>query len=271
MKPEQAILTALDQSILQSSATFFPALEEAECPLIAAQLHLYADRKRWAVVIERLGYHLRQENFLGQLSYFGNSLQGLYLHNGEPSNQHYFFPVDLGEMRRIEQGGWMNPEIGVARIRDQKVPLTHEATTYHERGISPLPQDNQVNPLAQGRLWWEQSFGPLLMATEAEKRNFLPPDLPSLTLVDAFHLQPYRRLQRRSLTQQDMDQQWTQFMQQIEADPSASVAPAPTAFEGTPPSQTELWPMVAQVLAHRQPELYRPTLPANNHWRAWER
>ncbi|MEM9985852.1 MAG: hypothetical protein AAF804_12250 [Bacteroidota bacterium] len=270
MSQEAKILTALDQSVLQSSATFFPTLAEPGFGLIKACIHLYAEPKRWAVVIERLGYHERFENFQVQLSYFGDCLQGQYLHNGEPSNTAYFFPVDLANLRQIERGGNLRPEAKILEIRGQKIPLTTAAEPYLQEKILPSPTSaDPPSLLAQGRLWQAQGFGPLFAAKEQELRTHLPSDLPYLCLIDQYHHRDYRRLGRRTITEADMDRHWQRMMERVESGDStpADKKIASPAYDGTAPSTCETWQQIAKVLTFRDAALYQPTEAPNNHWR----
>ena len=270
MPKETKILKALDQSILQSSATFFPTLIEPGFGLIKATIHLYADSKRWAVVIERLGYHERFENFQVQLSYFGNCLQDQYLHNGEPSNTAYFFPVELAELREIERAGSLRPEAKILEIRGQKIPLTTASDPYLQEEILPSPSLAQTpSLLAQGRLWRAQGFGPLFAANEQELRTHLPSDLPYLCPIEQYHHQDYRRISRRTLTEADMDRHWQQMMNRMEtqSEPQVQTEEESPNFDGVAPSACETWQHIAKVLAHRDPVLYQPKEIPNNHWR----
>lgn len=266
----QAILEDLDESIFRSSATFFPAMHEPDCPLIGAKIRLFADKNRWAIVFERFGYQLRQRNYLGQLTFFGNCLKGLYLHNGEASNQSYFFPVDLAEIQSLEKEGELDPEARIMKVRDQKVPVTTDPVVYRRYEI---PEDNRgggASFLRQGRLWFAQGFGPVFCASENEIRAHLPVDLPELTTISSFHFQPYYRLQRRSITTKDMDENWAKFMGNSLSDEGSTAQKESEAFAGTRPSSTELWFLVAEILAYRQPERYRPVMEPNQHWKNWD-
>jgi hypothetical protein len=263
------ILTELDQSILRSRATFFPVMQDPERPLILAYLHLWSDGHRWAIQVERLGFEPRMHRFQGQLSHFGNCLQDLYWHDGQPSNSSFYFPLADEEFRRLDRHGYLDPQARQLRLRGQALPIPRDLTAYQEAGILPLAASvDQVSWVALARLLVQQGWAPQWAAQPDELRQHLPADLPYLSRLDRFYLPEYRRRDRRTLTEADMDATWANFLAKYgEGDAPASEPPA-TGYHGTPPAESELWPQVAQVLVQRQLQRYQPTLPPNNCWRS---
>jgi hypothetical protein len=84
-------------------------------------------------------------------------------------------------------------------------------------------------------------YADLCRTTDAEKRECLPADLPQIMTVDAWYHRSYYHYKH--------------------GPDDETIGDAPSAYE--------TFPLLAEVLATRDPSRFRPTLPPNNHWSNW--
>ncbi|QUW03726.1 hypothetical protein J8C06_04650 [Chloracidobacterium validum] len=176
------ILSQLDAC---AESLAFPMLDAPGFRLAAARLHAYRDAERWALVIETLGCH---EFGIGHaaidncLHVYGNCLER------PPGTrpEDYLHPTSDGdECPTFDERQYVRREARTVRIRGRLVLLPDR---------SPL-LDSEGRPLALGRRWRDDEllrwlaarYRHDLLATEAELRGRIPPDLPELLTLDAWH------------------------------------------------------------------------------------
>ena len=228
------------------SYRFWLDLEHGYCETAGSRIHLYADDERWAVVGEKSGYQNRGLTAEIELHYFGNCIDYLiasYPERKYISNVNNITLITGEEWDRIcnkdgedmEQFEMISPDAQYVMIRDTKVPIEQDASKYRVLGIHSRTEDNPRNLISFEDLlrYYNDTEPTLLYATEAEIRQHIPGDLRKLMTIDHFHFS--------SVYADDHN-----------------------------PGQEELYQLIAKILVTKDTALWKPTLPANNHWSNWE-
>ncbi len=235
------VLRFLDGCIAGQPYWFFMDLQHGYFYTANSRLTLYADEYRWAIVFEKNGYANRALEIQLELNFFGNCLGNLDRagSNGQfISNAKLIRLVPEGDLRKIETGFEQvshNAASVLVRGQPVPVPLTKEGYAKWVPDIHEgAPSRPDFKDLAR---YLAFEYADLCRATDAEKRQCLPADLPALMTVDAWHHRHY--------------------------------AGDYGVVMGEPPSSYETFPLLAEALVTRDPSRYRPTLAPNNHWSNW--
>ncbi|MEM1325780.1 MAG: hypothetical protein AAGI23_07500 [Bacteroidota bacterium] len=238
--------STIEKSKTRTHFFFFLDLEHGYFHTADSRIHLYADTKRWAVIFEKIGYNNR--GFIAEidLNYIGNCVAYVLEDNGtyeSISNTKAIYLIDNREFNRIqnkvgsdmEQFELIAPEMQSIRIRKKRVPVSLDADKYEQLGIKIRNYENPRRLIDfESLVRYLAAVKPAsIRATAEEIRTQLPKDLPKLMTINGFH----------HLSVYD---------------------------EHRLPSQVETYQLIANILVHRNPDLWRPTLPPNNHWSNWE-
>ena len=253
---EAEILEQLDETAMQFEPSapksqrnlqyeFILDLEHGYCETAGSRIHLFADSARWAIVMEKCGYMNRGGRAEIELDYFGNCVdypEGTeYGNDARRSNVTYIELISGEEYERITAQPddehtfeKISPDAGEVTVHGQLVPLNHDADAYAALGID-LEQDDDSRPLigfSDLVRYLSDTQPALVQATDEEVRQHLPADLPEILVLDQFHFH--------------------------------------SAYGDQLPGSTELYQLIAKVLVARDADLWKPTLPPNNHWSNWE-
>lgn len=129
------------------------------------------------------------------------------------------------------------------KVRGKPVPLPSAKEGY-AKWVPDIHVDNgyRERPTFEdlGR-FLAFEYGDLCRATDEEKRQCLPAGLPQIMTADAWHHRSYFHYAHGLHDE----------------------------VNGHAPSTYETFPLLAEVLATRDPTRFRPTLPPNNHWSNW--
>lgn len=241
------VIDYLDTCIIDEPYCFFMDLEHGYFHTANSRLTLYADGVHWAIVFEKNGYANRGGRIEFELNYFGNCLRTLDRAGADDRyvcNAKYVTLAD-GEALQAIASDFEQVSLDASRVivRGQSVPLP-PAMAGFARWIPDIEDDKgfpgRPNFCDLAR-YLAFEHADLCRATDAEKRMCLPPDLPHLMMIDAWHHRSYHHY--RNGTDDELI--------------------------GDAPSTYETFPLIAEVLAARDPSRFRPTLPANNHWSNW--
>jgi len=199
--------------------------------LIDSRLSAYRDEKRWALVIEVVGFNYRAGGHDGIdncLHIFGNCL------NFEPgiNNANFVFPTansEEGETFDEEYQQSLNPNVGSMLLRGQKIELPKGIDYYLSREIElEAPPEIMIWELLRAI---NPNYKELFLATEEEIRQRIPADLPRVLLLDEWY--------HNDLANQER------------------------------PGDNETFQMIAKALETGNPGFYQPTKKPNNHWKNW--
>lgn len=202
------VLAQLDAA---NADLMFPDLNHGYYYAIDCRLHAFGDGTRWALVVETVGYNPRGTNAYDVLHYFGNCLTagGIGFENDD-------FLGRIENMDDIEDRD--EPEVFAGgptiRVRDQDLAVDAAPGAELVDVFRALVPEHRE----------------LLLATEAEVRRRIPPDLPKLLQLDEWH--------------------------------------QPDLFE-SPPSDAEVYQQLAEVVAACDPGEYHPSESPNTHWSNW--
>ena len=224
----QEILQQLDECAEDFT---FPMLDNGYTYLVDSRLSAYRDDKRWALIIEAVGFHIRAGGHNGInncLHIFGNCLEF------EPgtNNLNFLSMTDNsedGDPFDQEYMDSLNPEVKSMLLRGEKISVTTDPEFYMQKGIE-LEDPPKI-------MIWEflravnSDYKEKLLATEDEIRLRIPTDLPLILKLDEWY-------------HNDL-------------------------ADGEKPSQNETFQMIAKALEKGDARLYKPTNKPNNHWRNW--
>ncbi|MGB7281045.1 MAG: hypothetical protein WBE13_02190 [Candidatus Acidiferrum sp.] len=237
-KPER-ILSVFDQCC---SHFTFPMLDNGYVYLAATRLSLYRTEFDWGMVIEVFGFSPRSglpdtgiytfastiHNRHSPENYKDRSAHDRYLENNPHNEFRSAFPLDGDGWIDVERDEVVAEDARelVVRGRAVRLPSLEE---YGRRGIH-LQQPPRVRVFELCRFLAEDEREQVL-ATPAEKRISLPPELDQILQLEAWN--------------------------------------HPDLANDHLPSQSETFQQLAQVLATGDVGLYRPSHPPNMHWRNW--
>jgi hypothetical protein len=219
------ILQQLDESARNFT---FPMLDNGYCYPADVRLHAYRDDSRWALVIECVGWNPRAGGTQTILHCYGNCLKRLpgtanedFLHLLEDGPEGPLFDEEYGE--------YVRDEARTARIRRKVVRINTNTDFFAAKGIE-LIEPPKVHGFELLRSLLPEHRD-LLLATEEELRQRVPPDLPCLLRLD----------------------EWNH----------------PDLCADELPSDTETFQMIAEALASGDAARYAPLKPSNTYWRNW--
>jgi hypothetical protein len=239
----QSIVDYLDNCvILNHPGWFFMDLGHGYFYTANSRLSLFGDGADWAIVFEKSGYSNRGMRIELELNYFGSAL-----HNLEPGgisgqflyNAKYFTLVTGDDLEEIEtEFEEISSDARQVKLRGEYV-LLPETFEGYKKWVPELDRVPRFDDLAR---YLAFEYEEACYATMDELRTCLPEALPFLMHIDAWHHRYYYYFVN---------------------------GPEKPQLLGDKPSSYETFPMIAEVLAHRDPSRYRPTLRANNHWKHW--
>jgi hypothetical protein len=208
----------------------FPMLNNAYFFLADVRLSGYADRKRWVLIIETLGYNYRMglpEGLQNDLSVFGNCLRD------RPGHAEAISPLiedDVAQPAFTEDGtSFINDAAQTIRIRGEAVPIPRGPVVLAAKGITLANAPRmRAEELMRALL---PEHRKRLLATEEELQWCFPKGLPLVIRLDQWH--------------------------------------HPDLADDERPGDNFTFQSIADVLVHRDPNRYRADLAPNTHWKNW--
>lgn len=190
----------LDQIDASAQDFTFPFLDHGFYSAIDVRLHVYRDSKHWAVVIETVGFNPKARSVTDALTGYGVRV-GSQLNRVE--NIEAVMDADENYLGGVP-----------IRVRGEDLAVDAQAGEYFAEVVRELVPEHRD----------------LLLADESELRALIPPDLPEILRLEAWH-HPDVLVER--------------------------------------PSREETFQLVAKVLDSGNPHDYRPTQAPNTHWSNW--
>jgi hypothetical protein len=230
----EEILTTLDNSVGVYYSQFL-RLDDGYVLPIDVRMNLFAKDDKWALVIERVGYHNRDIHCFLELFYFGNCLIKLDTVNGDVINAKYHVlcsEANLNALTPADNPDYfelISPETGVNKIqvRDSSVDVVYDKAVYEEHGISLSNPQGLANYVSLLRIL-DIKHNTLFRATESELHECIPADLPLLMRIDSWH-------------HTDM----------------------------VKPSEQVSYQKAAQILESKDTSLWNYSAETNTHWKNW--
>ena len=226
--------------------SFFFDLELPYTSVASSRIHLYSDSTYWAIVFEVVGCNIKEFYPEAQLVYIGNGID--YINNKDDlgnskSNWDFIILSDIQEIESIKNKEGKDLElyrligknVNTIKINDSIVKFKNDYKEFERKGISIRDYDNPQKLISFDNLIrYINETEPEILHINKDfiKKHFLR-DLPKLMTIEKFH---YTRNSIPSIL----------------------------------PSQQELFQLIAKILVTKDTTLWKPTLPANNHWSNWE-
>jgi hypothetical protein len=224
--------TDILQQLDNCAADFtFPVLDNGYVYPVTSRLVSYRDDKRWAIIIEDVGFNYRGGGHNGIqncLYVYGNCIDfppgtnnDNFLTITENSNE--------GDPFDDETMSILNPEVNSILLHGNKIQINHVPNYYREKGIElEDPPNIMIWEFLRGLL---PDYRSDLLATEKELRHRVPKDIQEFIKLDEwFH---------------------------------------PDISNSETPSQNETFQMLAISLETGDRNRFHPTKPPNTHWRNW--
>ncbi|RYE22686.1 MAG: hypothetical protein EOP45_07850 [Sphingobacteriaceae bacterium] len=221
----------------------FLDLEHGYCETAGSRIHLYADKKRWAIVFEKCGYQNRGNDAEIELDYVGNCIDYVietYPERSYITNTSSIVLISPEEYERISSKNeddfeLISPAANSLTIRGHEVPIEQDKAKYLVLGIHLRHDDNPQHLIGYGDLVrFLSATNPLVMsANDQEVRQHIPQDIPKLMTIDHFHFSSF-------------------YDKEI------------------PPSAQETYQLIAKVLVTGDSANWKPKFKPNNHWSNWE-
>lgn len=209
----------------------FPMLDNGYTYPVDSRLSAYRDDKRWALIIEVVGFHYRaggHDGINNCLHVFGNCLE----FKPGTNNSNFLYVTDNsedGDPFDEEYMDSLNPGVKSMLLRGQKIPISTDFGFYSQKGVElEDPPKIMIWEFLRGIIGdYKEQF----LASEGEIRQRIPMDLPLILRLDEWY-------------HNDL-------------------------ANGEKPSQNETFQMIAKVLETGNVDLYMPTKEPNNHWQNW--
>jgi hypothetical protein len=221
------ILTQLDKC---AEEFVFPMLDNGYIALADVRLSAYRDPVRWALIIEVLGFSVRggaHNGISNCLHVYGNCLKrppgtangdSLYSTADAPP-----IPVFCDDGEEVER------EATTISIRGRVVPIDLSAQTLIEEHVHLMyPPRVTGADLLRSLL---PAYRNILLATEDELQNRVPPDLPLFLRLDEWH--------------------------------------HPDLVNNERPSASSAFVQIAKAIETGDRSHYSPSEPPNTHWKNW--
>lgn len=208
----------------------FPMLDNGYVYPADVRLSAYGDGVRWAMVVESLGATPRAADhdcIQDVLYLFGNCLD----RPPGTANEDFLTPTSDADAPTFdEEYGWqVRHDARTIRIRDVEVPIPRDPAHFAMKGI--VLREPPAISCAELLRALVPEHRRLLLASEAELRLRVPPDLPLLLRLD----------------------EWRH----------------PDLAGSQLPGQSRTFRMLAETLATADASRYRPTEAPNTHWSHW--
>ncbi|MCB0212427.1 MAG: hypothetical protein KDJ52_24000 [Anaerolineae bacterium] len=220
------------QQLDKCAADFtFPMLDNGYVYPADTRLSLYRDEKRWAMIIEVLGFTPRASGINGLqncLHCFGNCLE----RKPGTNNEDFLYPIIDGPSGPLFDeafGEVVNEQVSDFHIRDSVVKIPKDRKLFQQKGII-LEKPPSILAFEFLRVLIPE-YRDSLLANEAELRDRIPPKLPLILRLDEWY--------------------------------------HPDLAENEQPSQNSTFKTLAEVLVTGKPALYRPFESPNTHWKHW--
>ncbi|WP_194897430.1 DUF7003 family protein [Catenulispora pinisilvae] len=190
----------LDQVDASAQDFTFPFLDHGFYYAVDVRLHVYRDEKHWAVVFETVGFNPKARSVTDALTGYG-------VRGGSQLNRVENI-ADLIDDDENYIGGVP------IRVRGRDLPVQASPGEYFAEVVRELVPEHRD----------------LLLADESELRALIPPDLPEILRLEAWH-HPDVLVER--------------------------------------PSREETFQLIAKVLDSGNAHDYRPSQAPNTHWSNW--
>lgn len=222
------VLAPLDE---KAKTYTFPVLDNGYVRLADTRLRVFRDPTRWAIVIEVLGFNVRACEGAGSIQVAIYSFGNCVGTPGAPLG--WVHPVDDDPSGPLVDEEVSSDQVlrGAKKVllRGAPVAIPTRKAHYAARGIElEEPPNILVYELLRALL---PEHREALLATDAEARAHVPPDLPPFLTLDAWRHPD-------------------------------------VAAEGRP-SKTDTFKRLAAALVAGDPDAYVPPDDPNTHWRHW--
>ncbi|MGZ4057251.1 MAG: DUF7003 family protein [Bacteroidia bacterium] len=238
---EDSVLKVLDN--IDDSYLSFLDLGHSYFALSGSRINLFADETRWAIVFEKTGCNVNNNNVEIELTYFGNCLTNMkYLNSSKKQlvNSKFITLVETKTMNElVNENGEIKDIAKIIMVRNTELKIEHKKSKYEKQKINLLEYNGKYPAIDATSMirYLDETNAELFRATDQEIRTSLPADLFMIMKIDKWHHERYFKFQGK--------------------------------VDGKSPSTYETFQQIAKVLVTKNPSYYKPTLPANNDWRNW--
>jgi hypothetical protein len=236
---ESQILSVLEQCCENFT---FPMLDNGYVYPAASRLGLYRSAEDWAITIEVFGFSPRSGipdihiytfgsrllRSRGEDDFVSPAAHSAYLTNNPNNESVFVYPIDEGDWQDLDDSDLLADAGHTVSVRGKSLPIPSRRE-YAEQGIA-LQDESRVYVFELCRLL-AASNRESVLASQAERRVSIPPQLEQILLLDDWH--------------------------------------HPDLAGGEAMGNSATFESLANALAAGDASKYRPTMPPNTHWRHW--
>lgn len=208
-----------------------------------AELSLFGDSTRWAIVFEKTAFNNRAGATVIELHYFGNCLSNLDKAGSDNQftcNTKWIDLISGEELEGISADFELVAKSArTVKVRNTPVAIEQDLAKYRHKGIQIYEHDNPeelVDFVALTR-YLDEENRELFRATDEELRTCIPEDLPRIMIIDQWHHKEYGYYECQII--------------------------------GTKPSDYETCQLISEILVTKDITKWKPTLEPTNDWRHW--
>jgi hypothetical protein len=268
----EEILSVLD-NCHENLYNHFISLNHPYVYTIDGRVNIFRDDSgNWVIASEVLGYNPRGQGIELEITYFGNCLTNLPLHDGKPINNYSIFPVDLDQFGETVDIEYLKPDADYWMVRGVPVELSHVRNDYVNAGIELKEYEpGEINVEEAARLLILK-HGDIFRATDEELYKPIPPNLKKILVLDEwYHKEFYLSWSPfddpEILKKFDLESVYIQEM--IKTEKEKNARQNREEWENNRPGSYETWQQIAKVIVTGDTSLYTPTLAPNSHWSNW--
>lgn len=162
----------------------FPMMDNGYIYPVESRLRAYGDKKRWALLIEVIGYNTRgvgHNGIYNSLYIFGNCL------SFDPGIENTISLTKDDKVKTFdkEYGEYLEPKASSFLLRGKKVPINHKPEFYSKKKIK-LGKNPKIKvwQFLRGLM---PEYRSEFLATEKEIRTRIPKDLPLLLSAEEWN------------------------------------------------------------------------------------
>jgi len=209
----------------------FPILDNGYIYPVVSRLSVFGNTERWVIAVEVVGYHYRFNGHSGVENCLYIYGNSLPFYPGLNNSNVLLTTADSDEGPTFitDTFGTLNPEVHSLLLRDEKISIPKDPAFYASRDVE------LTNPPAVRAYEFMRACLPeykaSFLATKKEIYECFGQDIPMIMQVD----------------------EWCH----------------PDIIEEEKPSENETFQQIATLLESGDISCYKPTKPANNHWRNW--
>ena len=281
MLTEDEILLTLDNSNRSGYYSHFIQLGHPYSYLIDCRLNIFrGEGDKWAIAAERLGYSERGGAIELEIDYFGNCLVNLEQYNGQITNNYTLYPVEHDDLTDVS---YLNPEPKYCNVKGSKIELSTNKQDYLDNDIELKENEPGCITIEEVARLAIINNSDLFRATDEELYKSIPKDLEKILVLDEWHHKDFIEIMDDPMSDEKLRHTYNfnkeltglhgmdfeAFAALVRRQELSTKKTNKERFDENRPGLYETWKQLSKVIATGDVSFYKPTIPANTHWKNW--